>query len=900
MAGDRALTLLIDIKSRDSASGIVRMLGGLFTGLAASLGKIGQSFQLFAMGAPITAMKALEQGIKGVIVAGLELAGLLALVGAAIAIALGVIAVRAAANFQQGLNRLVTGAGDVTDNMQKMGQSILSTSIATGVLTDQLLPAMYQIISAGQRGAEAENTLAVATRGAVIEQANATDTAKALTTAMTDYGTKTFNATQFMNGYIKAVQLGKLTLEELATAMSPILPIAENLGVSFADVAAAMSTITNAGVPALRAATSLRFMFQSLENPTKKATAAMVAMGLSTVAVANEMKISLPGALQMIYDAAKRAGPEGSVPFNRAVSDMIGGQRSLQAFLSLTGGHFATYVEDTKKITAAMKASRDAVLGWDTAQKNLNMKLSQAWSAIQAVFMAIGTQLLPKLGPVADAVASVAQHFADWVNNAQPISGLLDTIAGAIATVWPPAKQVNAALAPMADSFDRATGAMKSIPSHAKPMLDTFDRATSVIKTTHKDAVNPLVVALQWLATAWDKVKTAAIAVYNFLKPIALFIAAQLAPWIQMLGDIIQHYIVPAWNQFLAAIQPIMPQLKIVAEIIGIAVVGALLLVGIVILGAIAIIGLLVAGILWLASRFAVMVKSVVDLGTLWQNTWAAIGVFFANLWHGIERAALEGVHGILYVLSLIPGPIGDMARNAMKSIDNMISNIDASMKTLPPKVTSHMDHMKQQATEIAREMADAIAGHSIIPDMVTNIGNSFAKLPGLASQWFTSLKTTILTIINSLPGLLYQAGLKMIQQLAAGIQAGIGAVVQAVTNVANAVAAHLKHSTPVTGPLRGDDLWGLHFAMNIASGILAGIPAVAAMAALLASAMGGSYGYQVGGPTSAYPTGGGGSSVIIINNYLPSIKMDGREVTDGVMKRVAKEYRVTGPVKNN
>ncbi len=40
---------------------------------------------------------------------------------AALAVKMGVDAVKAAADFQQGLNRLITGAGDTTDNMQKMG-----------------------------------------------------------------------------------------------------------------------------------------------------------------------------------------------------------------------------------------------------------------------------------------------------------------------------------------------------------------------------------------------------------------------------------------------------------------------------------------------------------------------------------------------------------------------------------------------------------------------------------------------------------------------------------------------------------------------------------------------------------------------------------------------------------
>src|SRR6266567_3347773 len=409
MAGDRALSMLIDIRARDSASSIVRSLGSILTGLANPFKLIAQgaktainSMDYFIHGFPATGMLNLKKGLADVVkgfeqlaVAALKVIAIFGLIAVAVGIAIGVMAVKAAADFQQGLNRLVTGAGDVTDNMNLMGESILGVSTATGVLTDKLLPAMYQIISAGQRGAEAENTLGVAARGAVAEQANVVDVAKALTTAMTDYGTAQFNATQFMNGYTRAVQLGKITLEELSNSMGPILPLARNLGVSFADVAAAMSTMTNAGIPAQRAATSLRFMFQSLENPTKKASTAMTEFGLNTVAVANEMKKSLPGALQMIYDAAKQAGPQGSVPFNRAVSDMIGGQRSLQSFLSLTGSHMKTFASDSKAIAAAMGLSKTALLGWDVAQRNANLQWERGKAALQGLLISIGLQLLP-------------------------------------------------------------------------------------------------------------------------------------------------------------------------------------------------------------------------------------------------------------------------------------------------------------------------------------------------------------------------------------------------------------------------------------------------------------------------------------------------------------------------
>ena len=843
MAGDRALSMLIDIRARDSASSIVRSLGSILTGLANPFKLIAQgaktainSMDYFIHGFPATGMLNLKKGLADVVkgfeqlaVAALKVIAIFGLIAVAVGIAIGVAAVKATRNFQQGLSRLVTGAGDVTDNMNLMGESILGVSTATGVLTDQLLPAMYQIISAGQRGAQAEDTLAVAARGSVIEQAKIVDVAKAITTAMKDYVTMHLSATQAMNGYIQAVREGKLTLEELSTAMSPLLPIAADLGIRFADVAAAMSTMTNAGLPADRAATSLRFLFQSLENPTKKATTAMTAFGLNTIAVADEMKKSLPGALQMIYDAAKRAGPEGSVPFNRAIADMIGGQRSLSSFLSLTGTHMADYRSNVRAVASAMDGTKGSVLGWADAQKNLNVKLSQVWASIQAVLIAIGTQLLPVLGHLADVIAPIIQHFADWVTNARPLSGLMNQIGQAIDTVWPPAKKVNAALSPMADAFDRATGAMKTIKSHAQPMLDTFDRASGVIKKTHHEAVNPFVGALLWLRDAWDKVKNAAIAVYNWFVPIGNFIAKTLTPYIQQIGFIITTVLVPAWNAFVKAIKPYLPTLLLLAEIVGVILVAALIIVSVTIL-------LVVGAVLLAIGIFLALVAAV-----LFAATW---------------------VHDKIKWL-----------------VDTVVGFFKWLWKML--------------------------VGGSIIPDIVNGILSWFGKLKNELNVIVSFIIKWISDQWNTLVKAATGWGQGIINNLLAGLKSAWQQVVSWFTG-ALAWLKGLWPGSPVEhGPLKGYETWGYMFGMGIADGIRRSVPHVQAASALLAASMGGNYqgSYSLSGSAfggGRYPTGGHTINNIVVYVQSPDVKLDGASVTDRLMRRASTDVRRHGgPIRN-
>lgn len=811
MPGDAALRLLIDITARDSASSIIRALGGVFTGL--------------------------QGGIKGVMVAGLQLLGLLTLVGAGIAIALGVVAVKAAADFQQGLNRLVTGAGDVTDNMTKMGQAIIGISIATGTATSDLLAAMYQIISANQRGAQAEETLRVAAQGAIAEQAKIVDVAKAVTTVMTDYVKWHLTATQAMNGLTRAVQLGKLSLEELTVSLSPILPNAANVGIAFYGIAAAMSTMTNAGVPAARAATSLRFLMQSLEVPTKKATAAMTAMGLNSIDVGNELKKSLPGALQMIYDAAKRAGPEGSVPFNRAVSDMIGGQRSLQAFLSLTGDHMKTFREDTKAVADAMDASHKAVLGWDTAQSNFNVKLDMAKAAVQAVFIAIGTQLLPILGHLLDKIVPLVQKFADWVTNAKPLSGFLDQVANAIAAVWPPAKTATPVLKTFVDTIQHGHTNMSQFSGSTSDVTKKLPPLTSAVghghanmsmlagstKAVHQE-MNPLIPILQWLKDAFLHVRDAIIAVWNFLVPIAQFIYAGLLPILQKVSLVITTILVPAWNFFVTAIKPYIPTLLLLAEILG---------------------GILVAAIIIAAATILLIVGAVL----------LVIGIFVAL------------VAAILFAANWIHDKIKWL-------VDVVVGFFKSLWKWL--------------------------VGGSIIPDIVNGIIMWFGRLKDRLVAIVTAIIKWITDQWNALVKLATSWGQNLINNILAGIQAAWNTLMSWVNGALTALKNLFPQSPVKEGPLKGYENWGYIFGIGIADGIRRSIPAVQSASSMLAAAVGGGYSgsYSMSYGGSGYPTGG---SVVVnhITIMPPSIKLDGAEITDKISRRQAKEIRIQGMVRN-
>ena len=716
------------------------------------------------------------------------LAGGAALVAGAAFLLIGAKASQMAGDFQQGVNRLRTGAGDVQDSFNTLGNYIKQVAINTGTATGPLIQAMYLILSSGQRGAQAFSTLAAAAKGAVIEQANVIDVANVLSGVMTNYGTKVFGATAYMNGLITAVALGKITLQQLAVAMGPIDPIAKSMGVSFSDLAAAMTTQTNAMIPADRAATGLRFLMQQLENPTKKATAAMQEFGLNTVAVANQMKISLPGALEMIYNAAKKAGPEGSVPFNRAISDMVGGIRSFTAFTALTGPHMQDFVRNANAIAASMKTGAGEVNGWSLVQGSFNVKLSEAKAAFEVLGISLGQKLLPFLTNLLSLITPIVAAFAGWVSSGSGLQRILNMIGDAFKAVFEPIKLVQQAAKPLLDTFDRATAILGGVKQAmqpltdtfdrakailqgtgqaAKPLLDTFDRATAILPqvatraTGVQQAFNPFIALFQGIATAIRITITVFEAVSTAIQAVANFARQYIWPILQLIGTFLAATFVPVWNQLVAvwnssllpslkqlwaALQPLAPILVMLGGIIlGVVIVAIGLLVGVIggllkalaglLQGVATVLGGMVQFFTGAVQVISGIIRFFVDLAT---GNFKNLGNDLRSIWNGI-------VNMFFGVWNVIKG----IFQGAWGAISGFVSG-------LVEGVIGFFSHLK-----------DMLVGHSIVPDIVNGI-----------LQWF-----------GQLPGKLLSLGVQMIQGLISGIWSQAGNLASALGNmVHNAV----------------------------------------------------------------------------------------------------------------
>lgn len=366
------------------------------------------------------------------------------------ALFVGAKAITMGANFQQGMTRIVTGAGEAQKNMSLVSNGVLDMAGRVGEGTADLSKGLYLVESAGYHASDALKILEISAEGAKVGNADMATVADAVTTALNAYHMGATGAAAATNALIAAEGQGKTNLEALAGSLSTVAPIAAAAHVGLNEVLGAMATMTAQGTDAASAATYLKQTIGQLSNPSGKAAREMKDLGLTAVQVGQSLgKKGLAATLTLITDAiTKHMGPAGTVLIRHlqdaaknttafqkvlanlppaqqtyvgALATMVGGTKSMQAALELTGGNMKVFLANTSVINEKVKAGGKEIEGWSLVQKNFNQHLAQANATVEALGIRLGLMLLPYVTKLVDAFSA----SIPWMSKHQ---GLLKTI----------------------------------------------------------------------------------------------------------------------------------------------------------------------------------------------------------------------------------------------------------------------------------------------------------------------------------------------------------------------------------------------------------------------------------------------------------------------------------------
>jgi TP901 family phage tail tape measure protein len=232
----------------------------------------------------------------------------------------GWFSIKSFSNWEYGINRLATSAGELRRNLGMDNSLLLQSSVSNATSQSDTLAAAYYANSAGFHGMSGINIVRAGQQMGWVGNTTAQSSVNALTSILDSYGMKgtkgQINSTG--NEIIATEAHGKMTMDDLNPVLATIVPLAGSMGIPLPQVLGMLATMTQMGQSPARAATYIRQSLRTMSNPTTKMVSEWGQLGLDQTQVMNMVKQQgLPQTFQYISSAvAQHLGKNGDVVFS--------------------------------------------------------------------------------------------------------------------------------------------------------------------------------------------------------------------------------------------------------------------------------------------------------------------------------------------------------------------------------------------------------------------------------------------------------------------------------------------------------------------------------------------------------------------------------------------------------
>lgn len=285
------------------------------------------------------------------------------------------------------------------DDLTKYFEGLIEMSNRTGVAFTDLAESMYSALSAG---VPQDNVLEFVENTVNLSKGGFTQTATAIdivTTALNAYQMEMSEATHVQDVLITTQNLGKTTVDELASNMGKLIPTANGVNVAFDQLGAMYATVTANGVATAETTTYLNAMINKLGASGSTAEKAMQAATAGTdmagkkISEISAMGYDVTDVLKLMDEYAQSTG--------KSLSDMFSSSEGAKAANILLSN-----AESFKSnITAMIDSTGAAATAAETMMDTTAEKTQVAKNQIDNLTSAIAEQLLPAIGETAQSVS---------------------------------------------------------------------------------------------------------------------------------------------------------------------------------------------------------------------------------------------------------------------------------------------------------------------------------------------------------------------------------------------------------------------------------------------------------------------------------------------------------------
>ncbi len=695
-------------------------------------------------------------------------------------VAAGTASVKTAADFESAMSKVSAVSGATGSDLDALSAKAREMGSKTKFSASEAAEAMNYMAMAGWKTEDMLGGIEGVMNLAAASGEDLATTSDIVTDALTAFGLSASDSGHFADVLAAASSNANTNVSMMGETFKYCAPIAGSLGFSVEDTAEAIGLMANAGIKSTQAGTSLRTIMTNLSGDVKICGSSI---GEVTVATTNA-----DGSMRDLSDilADCRTAFAGLTESEKAsAAESLVGKNAMSGFLALMNASDA----DVEKLSGAIDGCNGAAQSMaDTMNDNLEGQLTILKSQLQELAISFGEILLPAV----KNIVSFLQGFIDVLNS------MPDGVKETIVTI----ALIAAAIGPVLIIVGKVISAVGTIMTIIPKLAGVINAAKGVIAAFNAvcaanlyvliiAAIIALVAAFiylwnnceefrQFWIDLWNGIKDAAVAVWEFLKE--FFSSA----W-----EFIKSTVETVWN----AIASFFTNLW--------------------------------AGI---QNTFTTVVNAI---STFLQTAWTTIQTVATTIWTGISTFFSTIWNGIKTVVTTVVTAISTFIQTAWTTIQTTITTILTAIQAV---FTTIWNAIKSAVTTVVNGIATTISTvWNNIKNTVTSVMNALktAVSNAFSSMW-SGIKSTIsgiyntiksgfdnaVSFIKNLASNAFSWGADIVNGIINGIKSAIGALKDAVSNIAETIKSYLHFSVPDVGPLTDYEDWMPDFMKGLANGI--------------------------------------------------------------------------------
>lgn len=330
----------------------------------------------------------------------------------------------AAAEFETSLAVVSTIADSTVLSSEQISDQIKQVSKDTAIAVTDLADATYGAISASIATADAvafveqANQLAV---GGFTSQATAVDV---LTTAINAYGLSADKAGQLSDYLVTTQNLGKTTVDQLASSIGMVIPSAAAFNVQMDNLSTAYAILTANGVQTAQSTTYLKAMFTELASTESEVAKVLQEETGQSFSELMEQGYSLGDVMQILGDSV-----DGNTT---AFMNMWGSMEAGSGAVSLYNSGAEKYAQVLDQMQQSAGATAKA---YETMTNTTEFGTQRMENSFNNLKIAIGDDLNPAVSKFQNGIANVVDGFTKFIEKNPEITAILTGLTVGLTTI---------------------------------------------------------------------------------------------------------------------------------------------------------------------------------------------------------------------------------------------------------------------------------------------------------------------------------------------------------------------------------------------------------------------------------------------------------------------------------